>query len=49
MTAHAMRGDREQCLEAGMSDYITKPFSPHDLAEMLKKWLPKAELDHPEI
>jgi len=40
MTAHAMQGDRERCLEAGMNDYITKPFSPQALAEMLDKWLP---------
>ena len=41
MTAHAMRGDRERCLEAGMNDYITKPVSPQSLAEVLDKWLPK--------
>ena len=40
MTAHAMQGDRERCLEAGMNDYITKPFSPQALAEILDKWLP---------
>jgi CheY-like chemotaxis protein len=41
MTAGAMQGDRELCLEAGMNDYITKPVSPQTLAEMLDKWLPK--------
>ena len=41
MTANAMQGDRELCLEAGMNDYITKPVSPQALAEMLEKWLPK--------
>jgi len=46
MTAHAMQGDRELCLEAGMNDYITKPVSPQALAEVLEKWLPKDELDH---
>jgi len=41
MTAHAMKGDRELCLEAGMNDYITKPVSPQALVEVLEKWLPK--------
>jgi PAS domain S-box-containing protein len=41
MTAHAMRGDREACLEAGMDDYIAKPIAPHTLANVLAKWLPK--------
>jgi DNA-binding response OmpR family regulator len=39
MTAHAMKGDRERCLEAGMDDYISKPISPQALAEALEKWL----------
>ena len=41
MTAHAMKGDRERCLEAGMNDYITKPVSPQALVEVLEKWLPE--------
>ena len=41
MTANAMKGDREKCLEAGMNDYLPKPVVPHNLAEMLEKWLPK--------
>jgi PAS domain S-box-containing protein len=41
MTAHAMQGDRERCLEAGMNDYVTKPVDPRALAEALEKWLPK--------
>ncbi len=39
MTAHAMRGDREKCLEAGMDDYISKPISRMSLGETLTKWL----------
>jgi two-component system sensor histidine kinase/response regulator len=40
MTAHAMKGDREKCIEAGMDDYLTKPVVPDHLSAMLKKWLP---------
>jgi PAS domain S-box-containing protein len=42
MTAHAMQGDRNRCLEAGMNDYLSKPISPRALMEALEKWLPKA-------
>ena len=31
MTAHAMQGDREMCLEAGMNGYVTKPLRPDEL------------------
>ena len=41
MTAHAMKGDRERCLEAGMNDYVSKPLSARALVEVLEKWLPK--------
>ncbi len=40
MTAHAMVGDREKCLVAGMNDYVTKPITPNSLLEALEKWLP---------
>jgi CheY-like chemotaxis protein len=38
MTAHALKGDREKCMHAGMSDYIPKPFNPHNLQAMLIKY-----------
>ena len=40
MTAHAMDGDRERCLDAGMDDYITKPMRHADLVEVLARWVP---------
>ena len=38
MTAHAMAGDRQRCLDAGMDDYIGKPIRPQDLAQTLDRW-----------
>ena len=38
MTANAMAGDREKCLDAGMDDYVTKPINLQHLAEALDKW-----------
>jgi PAS domain S-box-containing protein len=40
MTANAMQGDREQCLAAGMDDYIAKPIDVAQLAAVLAEWLP---------
>lgn len=41
LTAKAMKGDREKCLEAGASDYITKPVDSENLLAVMHKWLMK--------
>jgi CheY-like chemotaxis protein len=46
MTAHALKGDREKCLNAGMDDYIAKPIHPKKLADMIEKWLNEPEGTH---
>ncbi|MBK8584666.1 MAG: Hpt domain-containing protein [Bacteroidetes bacterium] len=38
MTAFALEGDKEKCLEAGMDDYISKPFMIEEIVERIKKW-----------
>lgn len=39
LTAHALKGDREMCIEAGMDDYMAKPISPDALEAKIAEWL----------
>src|SRR5579883_2846759 len=47
MTANAMQGDREKCLEAGMDDYIAKPVRPEDVRQIIERWGAQAALVQP--
>lgn len=49
MTAHAMSGDREKSLAAGLSDHLTKPIEPDALYEIIFRWLPTAKCAVPDI
>jgi HPt (histidine-containing phosphotransfer) domain-containing protein len=49
MTAHAMRGDREHCLEKGMDDYVPKPVQAKQLLEAIERQLGKGGLPRGEV
>ena len=46
LTANAMEGDRNKCLEAGMDDYLSKPFSQEGLRTALQRWMVTKPLEH---
>jgi PAS domain S-box-containing protein len=46
MTAHALEGDRERCIEAGMDDYMSKPINPQELFQKIRKWT-KSKIEEP--
>jgi two-component system sensor histidine kinase/response regulator len=47
LTANALEGNRERCLGAGMDDFLTKPFTQQQLAQLLGRWLPAAREQAP--
>ena len=55
MTAHAMQGDKEKCLQAGMDGYVTKPIDPHQMLTVLQRWLKRKNMPgsepqhHPQV
>ena len=48
MTAHAMASEREQCLKAGMNDFISKPFQPRVLQRLILQYAPNTPMQEPE-
>jgi two-component system sensor histidine kinase/response regulator len=44
MTANAMAGDRQRCLDAGMNEHVAKPIDPADLLAKLRRWIPQSQV-----
>ncbi len=44
LTAHASKEHKERCLEAGMNDYLSKPFTSADFARMVERWQPAKQV-----
>jgi two-component system, sensor histidine kinase and response regulator len=49
LTANALKGDREYCLDAGMDDYLAKPIKRRELTDMLEKWVIKPGSSQVEV
>lgn len=46
LTAHAMTGDRQRCLDAGMDDYLSKPIDPNELNRLFNQWISVKSQEH---
>jgi two-component system sensor histidine kinase/response regulator len=49
LTAHAMKGDKEKCIENGMDDYISKPIKPEDLFDTIDRVIKKLKSKQSEF
>ncbi|MEL7544754.1 MAG: response regulator, partial [Pseudomonadota bacterium] len=46
LTANVFAEDQQRCLDAGMSDFVSKPFAPADLANTISKWRTRQTYNH---